>query len=204
MSRTRYKIFEAEYPYFITSNVVDGYPLFSKPLAAEIILKGLAFLQDKRKTTLCAYVIMENHIHFIAQSLELQKHLRALKSWTAREIINQFTKEGHTHQLAKLKQAKRLSHIDSDYQVWEEGFFPKQITSDAMMLQKMEYIHNNPVRRGFVDLPEDWRYSSARNYLGIEGLIPVTLFGDSGSGAANASLRSRAAQGGKVPKVLRS
>ena len=180
MSRTRYKIFETEYPYFITSNVVDGYPRFSNPLAAEIILRGLTFLQDRQNTTLCAYMIMENHIHFIAQSIELPKHLRAFKSWTAREIINQFTQEGHTRQLAKLKQAKRQSHIDSDYQVWEEGFFPTQITNDTMMLQKMEYIHNNPVRRGFVDLPEDWRYSSARNYLGIEALIPVTLFEDYG------------------------
>lgn len=197
MSRTRYKIYESEYPYFITSNVVEGYPLFSNHLAAEIILKGLTFLQVKRNTMLCAYVIMENHIHLIAQSRELQKHLRAFKSWTAREIINQFTQNGHTRQLARLKQAKRQSHIDSNYQVWEEGFFPKQITSDAMMLQKTEYIHNNPVRRGFIDLPEHWRYSSARNYLGIEGLIQVTLFGVSGSEAANAPLRGRAAQRGK-------
>lgn len=43
-----------------------------------------------------------------------------------------------------------------------------------MMRQKIEYIHNNPVKRGYVDKPTDWRYSSARNYAGMEGLIPVT------------------------------
>lgn len=45
-----------------------------------------------------------------------------------------------------------------------------------MMIQKIDYIHNNPVKRGFVDHAEDWRYSSARNYLDQKGLIPVTLF----------------------------
>ena len=42
-----------------------------------------------------------------------------------------------------------------------------------MMRQKVEYIHNNPVKRGWVDLPTDWRYSSVRNYAGVEGLLEV-------------------------------
>ena len=71
---------------------------------------------------------------------------------------------------------RKLVHKISEYQVWEEGFHPKQITSDEMMAQKLEYIHFNPVTRGFVDKPEDWRYSSARNYLGKAGLIPITLY----------------------------
>jgi hypothetical protein len=49
--------------------------------------------------------------------------------------------------------------------VWQEGFHPQRIDSDAMMQQKIHYIHQNPVRRGFVDAPEEWRYSSARNYV---------------------------------------
>ncbi|MBO6524824.1 MAG: hypothetical protein JJ971_13415 [Balneolaceae bacterium] len=44
------------------------------------------------------------------------------------------------------------------------------------MSQKLEYIHYNPVKAGFVDKAEHWRCSSARNYLGIDGIIPVTLF----------------------------
>ena len=42
-----------------------------------------------------------------------------------------------------------------------------------MLLEKLEYIHDNPVKRGYVDKPEHWRYSSARNYLGGDALIPV-------------------------------
>jgi putative transposase len=57
--------------------------------------------------------------------------------------------------------------------IWEEGSHPQLIESETVMRQKLDYIHQNPVKRGYVDLPEHWRYSSARNYLGLEGLIEV-------------------------------
>jgi putative transposase len=60
-----------------------------------------------------------------------------------------------------------------EYHLWQVGDHPQQIQSDEMMLQKLEYIHNNPVRRGYVDEPTHWRYSSARNYAGLPGLIDV-------------------------------
>lgn len=62
---------------------------------------------------------------------------------------------------------------DRDFQLWQEGSHPQQITSDEMMRQKIEYIHCNPVKRGYVDDPVHWRYSSARNYAGLPGLIDV-------------------------------
>jgi steroid 5-alpha reductase family enzyme len=49
------------------------------------------------------------------------------------------------------------------------------IASEAMLRQKVEYIHQNPVKRGYVDDPAHWRYSSYRNYLGEAGLLPVTM-----------------------------
>ena len=60
------------------------------------------------------------------------------------------------------------------HQVWEEGSHPQMIESDEVMRQKLDYIHQNPVKRGYVDLPEHWRYSSARDYVGMEGLIDIT------------------------------
>ena len=49
------------------------------------------------------------------------------------------------------------------------------IADEAMMWQKLEYIHNNPVRRGYVDDPVHWRYSSARNYSKLPALLPVIV-----------------------------
>ena len=54
---------------------------------------------------------------------------------------------------------------ESRHQVWQEGFHPQAIVSDEMMLQKLEYLHNNPVARGWVVAPEDGRYSSAHEWM---------------------------------------
>ena len=75
--------------------------------------------------------------------------------------------------LKQLAYYKRRHKRDSTYQLWQEGTHPEEILHEEMMRQKLEYIHNNPVQRGYVDDPCHWRYSSARNYAGQEGLIAV-------------------------------
>lgn len=57
-----------------------------------------------------------------------------------------------------------------------EGLQPKLIQSNAMMISKINYIHHNPVKRGYIDLPSHWRYSSARDYEGISGLVEIERF----------------------------
>jgi putative transposase len=51
------------------------------------------------------------------------------------------------------------------YKVWQEGFHPIAVDSGDFFRQKLDYLHENPVRKGFVEKPEHWRYSSARNYI---------------------------------------
>jgi putative transposase len=176
MPQSRYRVNDSDYPHFITSSIVQSYPIFSNPLAAHVVLDALSFIQDKRAATIYAYVIMENHIHMVVQADNLSQQLQAFKSWTARAIIDLFSDNGHNFRLFQLKKAKTPSHTDSIHQLWQEGFHPIQICGDKMMIRIIDYIHNNPVKRGFVDRPEDWRYSSIRNYLGMDSLIPVTLF----------------------------
>ena len=65
---------------------------------------------------------------------------------------------------------------ESAYQVWQEGVHPQAIVGDEMMLQKLEYLHNNPVKRGLVAAPEHWRYSSAHEWCG--GVEPVLTCDD--------------------------
>lgn len=69
-----------------------------------------------------------------------------------------------------------MHHQDSEHQVWQEGLHPKQLFTPEKVEQKLDYIHFNPVKAGFVDVPNDWRYSSARNYGGQDGVIPVIRF----------------------------
>ncbi len=70
---------------------------------------------------------------------------------------------------------KKKHKTDRTYQVWEEGSHPQLIQNDEMLIQKLDYIHQNPVKRGYVDEPVHWRYSSARNYAGNSGFFLPTL-----------------------------
>lgn len=174
MARTRYRIVDGAHPYFLTCTIVAWHPIFSGPECAQIVLDSLAFLQGHERLILYGYVIMENHLHLVAHASDLSKEVGDFKSFTARQIIDFLHDRKETTVLSLLENWKLPHKSDRTYQLWQEGNKPKQIQDDATMLQKLEYTHNNPVRRGYVDEPTHWRYSSARNYAGVAGLIPVT------------------------------
>nr|VFJ53766.1 MAG: hypothetical protein BECKFW1821A_GA0114235_104411 [Candidatus Kentron sp. FW]VFJ58537.1 MAG: hypothetical protein BECKFW1821B_GA0114236_104210 [Candidatus Kentron sp. FW] len=173
MPRSRYRILEAHKPHFMTATVNNWLPLFTRPQTAEILLDSWRFLQREGKFTLFGYVILENHLHLIAASPELAANMQRFKSWTAKRLIAYLEETRSRHMLELLTHFKRPNKTRSVYQVWEEGNHPQFIESEEVMRQKLAYIHDNPVKRGYVDLPEHWRYSSARDYLGRPGLIEV-------------------------------
>lgn len=173
MTRTRYKIYEEEQPHFLTMTIVDWIPLFTNPEIVTEVIESLRFVQREREVTLYAWVIMEHHLHLIATARTLGKTMKEFKSYTARTIIDDLKERGSKVWLKKLSWAKLAHKTKSDYQFWQEGSNPEEIINEEMLIQKIEYIHNNPVRRGYVDEPKCWRYSSARNYEGLEGLLDV-------------------------------
>ncbi len=123
---------------------------------------------------LLGYVVLENHVHFIASAEDLAKEVGDFKSYTARKIIDYLRFRNIGTLLDGLEYHKLRHKTDREFQLWQEGSHPKLIETEAVMRQKLEYIHFNPVKRGYVGDPTDWRCSSARNYAGIESLVPVT------------------------------
>ena len=174
MAKSRYRIIENHQPYFLTCTVVNWLPIFGSPPVAQIILDSLRFLQAHKRLTLYAYVMVEHHLHLIASSMELAKEIGDFKSYTARQIIDFFEARHADVILTQLKSAKLSAKRDREYQLWQEGSHPQLIQHEEMMRQKIEYIHNNPVKKGYVDDPTHWRYSSARNYAGLAGILDVT------------------------------
>ena len=173
MARTRYRFGEKDYPHFMTWTIVGWLPLFTREEAVEIIFDSWRHLQQHEDFALFAYAILENHLHLIAKSADLSSVVRRSKSYTARRIVD-LLKHRHAETLLLQMKAQTLRHkTDSDYQVWQEGSHPQKIVTVEMMWQKIEYIHLNPVRRGYIDDPLHWRYSSARNYARQPGLIDV-------------------------------
>lgn len=176
MARNRYTVqTDDEAPHFLTITLVNWLPLLNTPWTVDVVLNSLRFLQENGRLTLYAYVIMENHLHLIASALNLSKEIGDFKSFTARQIIDQYQKQEAEHILDQLARHKRPHKIDRRYQLWQEGSHPQRIHSVEMMQQKVGYIHNNPIKRGWVDEPEHWRYSSARNYAGMRGVLDVEM-----------------------------
>ncbi|MFT7880538.1 MAG: transposase [Sulfurimonas sp.] len=173
MGRSRYKIYEPTHPHFITCTVVNWIPIFTRKDSVEILLESFRYLQNDEDFILYAYVILENHIHIVAQSSDIAKSMGRFKNHTAKALLRLLKQEKVTTILDQLSFYKKAHKIDREYQVWQDGIQPKLMQSESMMKSKIDYIHHNPVKRGYVDNPEHWRYSSARDYEGVPGLLEV-------------------------------
>jgi REP element-mobilizing transposase RayT len=175
MGRDHYRFGEAAYPHFLTCTIVGWLPVFTRPGAAQVVLDSWRFLHERGRLSLLGYVILENHLHFIGSSENPGKEVGDFKTFTARAILDDLNRRGDRALLDEFRERKAAHRVDRSFQLWQEGSHPKQVTSEVMLRQKLEYIHDNPVRRGYVDRPEDWRYSSAWNYAGLSGLVPVVI-----------------------------
>ncbi len=165
--RSRYKIIEEKCIYFITSIPIfigiEWIPVFTSEPYFKIIIESLRFCQKNKALKIFVYVIMDNHFHLIVSGEKLSDIISSLKKHTAKKIIEQLQSDKKLWLLNQLKYYKKKYKKYSTYQIWQEGFHPQLISSIEMLDQKIEYVHFNPVKRGFVTSPEDWKYSSANN-----------------------------------------
>ena len=173
MGRNRYKIYEPTHPHFITCTVLNWIPIFTNQESVDIIIDSLKYLQKSDNLTIHAYVVLENHLHLIAKSNDISQSMARFKAHTARTLIKLLTEKNVTTILDQLRFYKKAHKKDREYQLWQEGIKPKLIQSESMMLRYIDYIHNNPLKRGYVDEAKHWRYSSARDYEGVNGLLDI-------------------------------
>jgi putative transposase len=169
--RSRYRINDDSTSHFITSTIVEWLPVFTTAACCDIIVRSLEFCRQHRNLRIHAWVILDNHFHAILAGAQLADTIASLKKFTARAVLAQIELEGRDWLLNQLAYFCAAHKTESRHQVWQEGVHPQAIWTDAMMLQKLEYLHNNPVHRGLVASPEHWRYSSAHEWL--PGSMPV-------------------------------
>jgi len=172
LGRSRYTITEPGKPHFLTCTVLEWLPVFTRPDTVQILLDSWRY-QRQQGLKLYGYVILENHCHFIAQENRLDKFVSSFKSYTARRIIDYLEPKGVEQILARLRFTKRAHKRDREYQFWQEGSHAELILSEDMMREKLNYIHGNPVKRGYVERAEHWRYSSAGFYFSGSGLLEI-------------------------------
>ena len=161
MGRSRYHIINERYPHFITITVLHWIPVFTRKETVQIILEAMHFITSQG-IKIRAYVILENHMHMVIEGPNIQKQIESFKKFTAKKILKYLQDHNVKTILDQLAFYKKSHKVDRAYQFWQEGCCPKAILNETMLQQKIDYIHYNPVKRGYVELPEHWCYSSAK------------------------------------------
>jgi REP element-mobilizing transposase RayT len=181
MSR-KYKFRNPEGMYFITYTVIRWIDVFTRNLYRDILLDSFVYCRDKKGLRTQAYVIMTNHVHMIVSASEgyyLENIMRDLKKFTSVEIIkaikNNPTESRKMWLLQAFAEEGKQNANNTSNQFWQQDNHPIELYNNEMIEQKLNYIHNNPVKSGFVEKPEDYVYSSARDYAGIKGLIEIEI-----------------------------
>ncbi len=124
---------------------------------------------------------MTSHVHAILSAddgYDLVSIIRDMKKFTSKQLIDliqEIPESRREWMLNKFKYEAARTKRGKDFQVWREGYHGKQIETNAFLDEKLDYIHNNPVVAGFVDSPEHYIYSSARNYAGEVGIMKIKL-----------------------------
>jgi putative transposase len=177
-----YQINDSEGIYFLTFATVAWVDVFTRLRYREIVLSSLQYCQKEKGLVIYAWYLMSNHLHLIARAsqkgIDLSAILRDLKKFTANQILasiqNQDEPESRREWLLWLfGSAGERNSRNTNFQFWQQDNQPEYLFSPAFMQQKLDYVHNNPVKEQIVEKPEDYLYSSARNYVGLKGLLEV-------------------------------
>ncbi len=130
------------YPSFITTKTIDNYPFFSSPKNAEIVISALYFGRKHDWFNLVAFVIMPDHLHLIIVPAQknISQAMHSIKSFSSNEINKINTRNG---------------------KVWQSSFRDFTIYTKDLLLEKIAYVHNNPVRKGLVSDANKYPFSSA-------------------------------------------
>ena len=176
-----YQIQDQTRPYFFTFQVVGWTDIFSRKIYRDIILESFSYCRKSKGMILFAYVVMTNHVHAIIQSEngDLSGLVRDFKKFTSEKIlleVDKSKKESRKEWLQMIfKYHAKYNKQNQDLQFWTHENHAIELFSKNIFESKFNYIHENPVKAGWVEEPHHYLYSSARNYGGMNGLIVVDM-----------------------------
>jgi putative transposase len=169
--------FNPDYQYFVTTNAYNHAHLFESDEIKCIIADSFSFMRADGWLKLYAFVVMPNHIHFIARILEghiLSDVMRDFKKFTSKKIAQQLQAQENPKVLEVLREAGETR--GHQFKVWDDEYDARDVFSPKFFEQKMNYIHYNPCQPqwNLVKYPEDYLWSSARFYMANEpAVIPI-------------------------------
>ncbi len=178
---TKYKATELDSGYFITLTVVGWIDVFTRLKQKYVLINALKYCQKHKGLEIYAYCIMSNHVHLLCKAVDgklLSDIIRDFKKYTSKKIIETivgFPESRREWMLAYFNEA--CSHLKrkQQYKVWQNGYHAEKVYSDSFIRQKLNYIHQNPVVDKIVSQPEDYYFSSARNYADLDNELEVVV-----------------------------
>ena len=153
--------------YYFTSVAHHRLPIFRTDKLKQVVCDAYSEVRKNHGILILAYVIMLDHVHALVYSdREMSDVLRLLNGVAARRVIQYLKENGFESSLFKLRgEIRGRNHKHS---VWHHHSDSLDIFGEDTFRQKVEYIHNNPVRAGLVSDALDYRYSSARQWAGCQ------------------------------------
>jgi putative transposase len=140
--------------HFITCSCFHRRPKFTTPHSRATFEAALERVRQKYGLCVYGYVVMPEHVHLLVSEPECGDLAHAMQS----------LKQGVARTLA-LRAAEPF---------WLERYYDFNVWSEKKFVEKLRYIHRNPVTRGLVERPEDWPWSSFRHYLtGERGVVEI-------------------------------
>ena len=181
MSR-KYKFHDPDGTYFVTFAVVGWVDVFTRDDYRNILIGSFNHCSIKKGLNIHAWVIMTNHVHMIVSRkahIPLEDIMRDMKKFTSVEIIHAIEKstvESRKEWMIKIfEDAGKANSNNVKFQFWQQDNHPIELNNNKEIEQKLDYIHENPVKHGFVNSPECYDWSSAIDYAGGKGLVDIEI-----------------------------
>jgi putative transposase len=166
--KRRRRFDDVSQPRELTFTCYRGYPFLAREHTRNWFREALQSARSKLGVELWAYVVMPEHVHLVvlpgSEDGRVSRFLRAVKEPVARQAI-EYLKTASPQWLEKVA-VREGSHLR--HRFWQPGGgYDRNVTEVSTLRSMIDYIHANPVRRGLVDRPEDWEWSSARWFAGL-------------------------------------
>ena len=182
MSR-KYKFQNPTAAYFASFATVYWIDVFVRQEYFNILAGSIDYCRARKGMELYAYCIMASHVHLIFRDTNENPTalLRDFKKHTAKKLINAIKESQQESRkewlLWMFERAGKKKGNVSKYQFWQHHNKPIELWSTTVIKQKIDYVHNNPVASGFVNEPIEWKYSSARNFVGDQTILKIDDIG---------------------------
>ncbi len=162
--------FEPGQLQFITTSTYRRSRLFTCQRFCWTFVETLRQLRQETKFLLIGWVLMPEHFHLLIKpqpAEQIVHFMQELKKRSAQQIIAALAR--NQHQLTCRTTLARLQlpptvHSDSHYRLWQRRYVPFNVFTEKKRLEKLNYMHGNPVKRRLVSSPDQWPWSSFRFY----------------------------------------